>query len=179
MPLSYQHRFIVSTVHCIIVSTSFHIIVQCPLSTITCVSMGESSPHKVLFFLSSEMHQPGSEMPANSWKSSGFFLLSSKGALTESLSGGELSRSSQSLWIASTWQRMQMQLALKYDQRAGGRGKEHTREKDKRARGLKPHPEAEHGLTTLRLDRLLYHTSDHQVHQSTSVKTDMSTVVQR
>ena len=169
MPLSYQHRFIVSTGHCIIVSTSFHIIVQCPLSTINHVSMGESSPHKVLLFLSSEMHQPGSEIPAYScclcWKSSGFFLLSSKGTLRR------LSRSSQSLWIASTWQRMQMQLALKYDQREGGRGEEHTREKDNRARGLKPHPEAEHGLTTLRPDRLLYHTADHQVHQSIHLTT--------
>ena len=84
----------------VVVSTSFHCIhcplyhcinivsyhcTQCPLSIINCVSMGESSPHKVLLFLSSEMHQPGSEMPANScclcWKSSGFFLLSSKGTL--------------------------------------------------------------------------------------------------
>ena len=160
----------------VVVSTSFHCIhcplyhcinivsYHCTLSTITRVSMGDSSPHKVLLFLSSEMHQPGSEMPANScclcWKSSGFFLLSSKGTLRRGVE--HLGRSSQSLWIASTWQRMQMQLALKYDQREGGRGEEHTREKDNRARGLKPHPEAEHGLTTLWSDRLLYHTADHQ-----------------
>ena len=152
----------------VVVSTSFHCIhcplyhcinivsYHCTLSTITRVSMGESSPHKVFSF-----HQRCISPDQKCQLTVGKALVSSFSRPKE-LSGGELSRSSQSLWIASTWQRMQMQLALKYDQREGGRCEEHTREKDNRARGLKPHPEAEHGLTTLWPDRLLYHTADHQ-----------------
>ena len=150
--------------HCFISLYSVH----CPPST---VYQWVSRVHTRSFF---SFHQrcisPDQKCQLTVVASVGKALVSSFSRPKE-LSGGELSRSSQSLWIASTWQRMQMQLALKYDQREGGRGKEQTREKDNRARGLKPHPEAEHGLTTLWSDRLLYHTADHQVHQSIHLTT--------